>query len=133
MARGDVTVNTAGLREFRRDLRRLEPELDKELRKELRTAVAIIAARAASIAPRQSGALARSYRPFVTARSAGIRSALPYAPVIEYGGTISPRGAEIRFAQRLPVTTAVERYADKLVDDFGDAVERAADHTGWRS
>jgi hypothetical protein len=123
MARGDVTVNTAGLREFRRDLRRLEPELDKELRKELRTAVAIIAARAASIAP----------RPFVTARSAGIRSALPYAPVIEYGGTISPRGAEIRFAQRLPVTTAVERYADKLVDDFGDAVERAADHTGWRS
>jgi phage gpG-like protein len=129
VARDGVTVSTDGLRDFRRDLRRLEPEVDKELRKELRQAVAVIAARAAQIAPRQSGALARSYRPFVTQRSAGIRSALPYAPVIEYGGTISPRGAEIRFAQRLPVTTAVEQYADRLVEEFSDAVERAWDQS----
>jgi hypothetical protein len=132
MARQDFQVSTDGLRDFRRDLRRLEPEVDKELRKELRQAVAIVAARAASLAPRQSGTLARSYRPFVTQRSAGIRSSLPYAPVVEYGGEISPRGTPIRFARRLPVTTAAEQYADRLVDEFGDAVERAADRTGWR-
>lgn len=130
--RGRVVVHTEGLRTFRRDLKRLDPALDRELRKELRTGVAIVAARAAQIAPRQSGRLARSYRPFVTQSGAGIRSSLPYAPVIEYGGEISPRGTPIRFARRMPVTTAAEQYADRLVDKFGDAVERAADRTGWR-
>jgi hypothetical protein len=133
MARQNVTVETDGLRDFRRDLRRLEPEVDKELRKELRQAVLIVAARAAQLAPKQSGALARSYRPFVTQTMAGIRSSLPYAPVIEYGGSIEPRGTPIRFARREPVTTAVEQYANRLVDEFGDAVERAADRTGWRA
>jgi hypothetical protein len=132
MKAGSVHVETDGLREFRRDLKRLAPEVDKELRQEMRDAVVKVAAQAALLAPRRTGALARSYRPFVTQRSAGIRSALPYAPVVEYGGEISPRGTPIRFARRLPVTTAAEQYADRLVDEFGDAVERAADRTGWR-
>lgn len=132
MAGKDVQVHTGGLTDFRRDLERVEPELDRELRKELRRSVIAVAATAAQIAPKVSGTLARSYRPFVLQKSAGIRSNVPYAPVIEYGGSISPRGTEIRFAQRLPVTTAVERHADRVVDQFGDAVETAARRAGWR-
>jgi hypothetical protein len=130
--RGEVTVNTEGLREFRRDLKRLDPELDRQLRGELRDAVAKVAAQAALLAPRRTGTLAKSYRPFVTQRTAGIRSSLPYAPVIEFGGTISPRGTPITFRRAEPVTRAVMREADEIVESFGDAVERAADKTGWR-
>jgi hypothetical protein len=130
--RGGFTVSTDGLREFRRDLKRLDPALDRELRGELRDAVVKVAARAALLAPRRTGALAKSYRPFVTQRSAGIRSSLPYAPVIEFGGTIAPRGTDITFRRAEPVTRAVMREADEIVESFGDAVERAADRTGWR-
>jgi hypothetical protein len=133
VARAGTTVNTDGLRDFRRDLRRLEPEVDKELRGELRDAVGKVAAIAALLAPRRTGTLARSYRPFVTQRTAGIRSTLPYAPVIEYGGTISPRGTDILIRRSEPVTRAVQRETDRIVDEFGDAVERAADQTGWRA
>jgi hypothetical protein len=132
MKAGSVHVETDGLREFRRDLKRLAPEVDKELRQEMRDAVAKVAAQAALLAPRRKGTLAGSYRPFVTQRSAGIRSALPYAPVIEYGGTIAPRGVDIRFRRSEPVTRAVLRETDEIVESFSDAVERAADQTGWR-
>jgi hypothetical protein len=131
-ARGGFEVRTEGLRDFRRDLKRMDPQLDKELRVELRDAVVKVTARAALLAPRRTGALAKSYRPFVTQRQAGIRSSLPYAPVIEYGGTISPRGTDIVIKRSEPVTRAVERETDEIVDAFGDAVERAADKTGWR-
>jgi hypothetical protein len=51
--------------------------------------------------------------------------------VIEYGGTISPRGTDITIKRSEPVTRAVQRQTDTIVDAFGDAVERAADKTGW--
>jgi hypothetical protein len=127
-----AAIETEGMRDLRRDLKRLDPEIDKELRVELRDTVKRVAEVASGLAPVRSGALARSYRPFVTTKSAGIRSALPYAPVIEYGGTISPRGTPITFDRSEPVTRAVMRQADRVVDEFGDALERAADKTGWR-
>jgi hypothetical protein len=132
MARGGFEVRTEGLRDFRRDLKRLDPQLDKELRDELKVAVTRVAVRAAATAPRRSGRLARSYRPFLTMRGAGVASTLPYAPVIEYGGTISPRGTPIKIRRYEPVTRAVEADANRIVEQFGNAVERAADRTGWR-
>ena len=124
-------IETDGLREFRRDLKRLSPELDKELRGELKEAAGRVAREASTLAPRRTGRLAGSYRTSVTLRSASIRSRLPYAQVIEYGGTIEPKGAPIKIERSLPVTRAVLRQADRVVHEFGDAVERAADKTGW--
>jgi hypothetical protein len=128
----DFAVKTEGLRQFRRDLKRLEPEVDKQLRKETREIAARVAVEAAATAPRRSGALARSYRPYVTQRGAGVRSRLPYAGVIEYGGTISPRGVPITIKRHAPVTGAIERQTERIVEAIGDAVERAADSAGWR-
>lgn len=127
----DFAVGTDGLREFRRDLKRLDPAVARELQTELRDAAGKVAAQAALLAPRRTGRLARSYRAFVRLRAAGVRSSLPYAPVIEYGGSIQPRGVDILFKRAEPVTRAVERQAGMIVDEFGDAVERAADKTGW--
>lgn len=124
-------VRTDGLREFRRDLKRLEPETDKQLRQELREVAAGVAAEASATAPRRTGRLAGSYRPFVTMRTAGIRSRLEYAGVIEYGGTISPKGTPIEIRRYEPITRAVERRTDRIVEQFSDAVERAAENVGW--
>src|SRR5215216_402629 len=115
----DFAVRTEGLTELRRGLRRMAPEVNRQLTRELRTAVGIVVAEAAATAPRRTGALARSYRPFVRGTTAGIRSTLPYAGVIEYGGTISPRGTEIRIRRYQPVSRAVERQAGQIVEQFG--------------
>ena len=87
-----AAIDIKGMRQFRRDLKQLDNEVDKRLRGELREIAADVAAEAAVLAPRRTGALAASYKPFVTQRGAGVRSRLPYAPVIEYGGTIRPQG-----------------------------------------
>lgn len=127
----NFAVNTTGLREFRRDLKRIGPELDKELRVELREAVNTVAAQAAATAPRKTGRLAASYRPFVNLRTGGVRSRLPYAGVIEYGGTIRPRGTDITIRRYAPITRAVEQQTERIVEQFGDAVDRAAHRAGW--
>lgn len=130
--RDGFDIEVEGLREFRRDLRRLEPEIDKQLRADIRKAVRTVAAEAAAIAPRRSGALAASYKPFVTSRGAGVASTLPYAPIIEYGGTINPRGVPIKFTRRMPVTVAAERAQARIVDRLGESVDAAARRAGWR-
>jgi hypothetical protein len=127
-----AAVDARGVREFRRELKRFDPELEKELKGEFRDAAARAAAEAGGLVNSRSGALARSYRPFVTARATGIRSSLPYAGVYEYGGTITPRGVPILFARSEPVTRAVERKADAVLQEAGNAVERAARKAGWR-
>jgi hypothetical protein len=125
----DVRVD--GLRDFRRDLKRLDKDLPKELNKEIKEVVGKVAVDAALSAPRDSGALARSYRPFTRGNIAGVRSPLPYAGVIEYGGTISPKGTPITIRKYEPVTRAVERQRDHLVEEIGDAIERASHRAGW--
>lgn len=124
-------VDVDGLRALRRDLKRLDKELPKALNKEIKEAVGKVAIEAAATAPRKSGALARSYRPFTRGNIAGVRSPLPYAGVIEYGGTISPKGTPITIRKYEPVTRAVERRRDEIVEDVGDAIEHASRRAGW--
>lgn len=128
---GDIELEVRGLREFRRDLRRIDPEVDKELRTSIRQSADRIRAEAASVAPYRSGALSRSLRISVTQRSASIYSTLPYAPVVHWGGTIEPKGVPIKFRRTEFISKAVERGADQLAEDIADGVERAARRTGW--
>ena len=124
-------VHVEGLREFRSDLKKLQPEVGKELRADIKVAAAKIAAEAASVAPRRTGAYARSIRPYVTARGASVGSTLPQAGVLHWGGTIQPRGVPITIEARPVISTALDRQSDRLVDELGDAVERAARKAGW--
>lgn len=131
MADRDPAVQVRGLKEFRRDLRRLEPEIDKELRKSIRVAASKVAVTAAGLAPRRSGALARSIRPYVSGARASVGSRLPYAGVVHWGGTISPKGTPIAFRRTEFISIAAERQADRLIDDIGDGIEAAARRAGW--
>lgn len=124
-------VSVEGLTQFRRDLKRLDRELDRDLRLEIRKAAATVAAEAAAAAPRQSGALAKSIRPYVAGANVSVGSTLPYAGVVHFGGTIQPRGTPITFKPTEFISHAVDRSTDRLVDEIGDAIETSALRAGW--
>lgn len=128
----DNAVRLEGFKEFRRDLKRLQPMVEKELRKDIRAAAARVAAEAAANAPRVTGEYARSIRPYVTARGVSIGSRLPQAGVLHWGGTIQPRGTPFAITGRPVVSDALDRRTDDIVDALGDAVEIAARRAGWR-
>lgn len=128
----DPPVRIEGLRELQRSFKRLQPEVEKELRKDIKAAAGKVAVAAQAGAVRRTGAYARSIRPYVTARGVSVGSRLPQAGVLHWGGTIRPRGVPITFRARPVVSEALDRQTDRLVEDLGDAVEKAARATGWR-
>lgn len=127
----DVAVHIEGAREFRRELRLFRPEVDKQLRADIRVIAAKVAAEAQGRAPRRTGTYARSIRPYVSGLRAQVGSRLPQAGVLHWGGTIRPRGVPIVFPARPVISEAVDRMSDRIVDEFGDAVETAARRVGW--
>src|SRR4051812_28631651 len=92
-------VQTHGLAELRRDLKRLDPLVDRELRDSIREAAGKVAVTAGALAPFRTGELAHSIRPYVSGARASVGSTLPYAGVVHWGGTIRPRGVPIKFAR----------------------------------
>lgn len=127
----EARVQTQGLAQLRRDLKRLDPLIDRELRDAIREAADKVAVTAGARAPRDSGALAHSIRPFVSGAKASVGSTLPYAGVVEFGGVIRPRGVPITFRPAGMVGRAVEDHADQIVEDIGDGIDRAARRAGW--
>lgn len=127
----DPAVRVEGLREFRRALKGVSREFDRELRAELKDVGEDVAAEARRTAPRRTGQYANSIRVYANARGVSIGSRLPQAGVLHWGGSIRPRGVEIRFPRRAVITDAAERQTARIVDGVGDAVERAARKAGW--
>src|SRR3954468_7022506 len=124
----DFAVDARGLADLRKDLRAVDRDTLKEVQKVLKGAAGLAAATASQLAPRRTGTLSRSYRPFTRGNVAGVRSPLPYAGVVEYGGPTRPGGVPIVFRKYQPVTRAVERQREAIVDHIGDGIEAAARH-----
>jgi hypothetical protein len=61
-----------------------------------------------------------------------VGSRLPQAGVLHWGGTIRPRGVPIKFEPHPVMSDALDRRTNEIVDDLGDAVDRAARKAGWR-
>ena len=132
----DFTVKVENLAQFRRDLRQLDKTVNRELTRSLRGAAEIVAARASALAPRKTGTLAASYRGGAAGTRGYVRSRVPYAPVIEYGGSVgrghsSTRPGATYIRAQAPVRRALEARQDEVVDAVGDAIERAARDAGW--
>lgn len=127
-------VRLEGFKEFRRDLKRLEPEVEKELRKDIKVIATGIAGQAAGAAQSfaVTGKYAKSIRAYVTAKGASVGSRLSQAGVLHFGGTIEPRGVPITIKARPVISDALDKRANRIVEDFGDAIEDAARRTGWR-
>lgn len=126
-------IRVEGLKELVRDLRKLAPEVAKELRKEIKVVARKVASEASSSAQSfsRTGAYAASLKPYVTTKGASVGSTLPQAGVVHFGGTIQPRGVPITFPPRPVVSDALDRSTDRIVNELGDAIERAAEHAGW--
>jgi hypothetical protein len=124
------------MREFRRDLRAIDRTLPREVTKAERAAAAPIAAAARQLAPRRSGALVASIRPFANARQVGVSASVPYAGWIHWGGTISPRGVSMRRTGTSAGAKFVVKAADRQMNRFewglGQAIESVARRNGFR-
>lgn len=132
MADRDAGVRVEGLREFRRDLKRVNPAVSRELAAGLKTAAKRVADEAKTRAPRKTGAYADSFRVYAAKGGFSVGSRLPQAGVLHWGGTIRPRGVPITFKPRPVVMDAAEHQADRIVKDVGDAIETAARKAGWK-
>lgn len=132
MAQGENAVEITGLADLRRTLRATDREGLKAIREVLKDAAGIVATEATLLAPRRTGRLARSYKPFTRGNTAGVRSRLPYAPVIEYGGTIRPQGVPILFERSAPVTRGLERKVDAVTARLVVGFDAASRRAGWQ-
>lgn len=127
----DVTIKVHGLTELRRDLKAMERTLPRELTKMLREAIKPALPPARSGAPHRSGALAGSMRVGAAGSKAFLRSRLPYAAVIHWGGVVRPMGVPIRFKSRPFASEAIESKADEIVGKLGDEFDHFASRHGW--
>lgn len=125
-------VRIDGLADLRRDLKAIDAKLPRELNKTQREALKPIATRAAALAPKQSGVLAASIKPFATARSAGLRSRQPYSKVQHWGsGKVTASNPKGILGTRF-IYSAMESQMDKLVQDIADGFEDLARRHGFR-
>lgn len=121
-----------GLRELRRDLKKLSPEANKQLGRELRKPAQMIAVTARGQARRKSGRYARSIRVYASKGGFAVGSNLPQAGVLHWGGTIRPRGVPIVFKPEPVVIDAASRHEKELLEAAGNAVETAARKAGFK-
>jgi phage gpG-like protein len=121
-----------GLRELRRTFRRTDPESVKALRDVQKEAAEIVATRARILVPVRTGALQRSIQSATRGDVALVRSRLPYAPVLEYGGTIKPRGVDITFERREFVGRAAEQTQIAVANRLARGFDRAMRRAGWK-
>lgn len=131
-ADSEFAIRTEGLAKLNRDLGKISKDLRKDSLRELREIGKKVRSTARPLAPVRTGALARSYRYSATNRGASVRSALPYAPVIEYGRTISPKGVPIEFKESRPLGKAVQTHASDIEDQIGDLLDGIARRNGFR-
>lgn len=127
-----ASVKIEGLAEFRRALRSASDASPRELSAALRRAGEPIVARAATLAPRRSGALAGSYAPRVSGLTAQIASRVPYGPGAEWGtrgkfaGFTRYGAPGSRFAGR-----ALEETSDEVARIVEDELRDIAEIHGW--
>lgn len=120
----------------RRDLKMIEAGVGREVTAAFRAAGGVVAARTAALTPRGPGPRPRAKNPndrlphvadTIRAGTKGkaitVRSTHPAAPVLEFGGTIAPRGVPINFRAREMAQTAGQR----TVADLEQELERQLD------
>jgi hypothetical protein len=124
MATQRSAIGIQGLKDVRRTMRATTPMANRVINQELRKAVVPIAAEARVLAPKRSGKMAASTRPYATGSKVGVRSFHP-------GGTISPRGFPITFSRTEFITRAVRGREAAIAKDISDSLQAAARRVGW--
>jgi hypothetical protein len=131
-ARSSGAVRIEGLTGLQRDLKHLVPTARRDITAALKEGAVEVARAAGPLSAHRSGALAGSWRPGASMMQGFVKSRLPYAGVLEYGGTIRPKGAPVVIKAHPAGTRALAAKEEKIVERVGDAIDRAAVKHGWR-
>jgi hypothetical protein len=95
----DVAIRVVGLKEFQRNLKKLDHDLPKVLRLALNDVAEVVASDARSLVPRRSGRAAGSVKARSTqtlARVVGGSNRVPYYPWLDFGGRVGRRNSVSR-------------------------------------
>lgn len=136
-SRDFTQVHIEGLRELKRDLRRLEPQVRAELRTEaFRKAANIVAAEARTLVPVRTGRLRASIKGTTSGFKGVVRSPLPYANVIHWGGTTGrghsrTRPGSVRVKGSFFITRALDRKRGQVEDQLLEGIHDVARRNGW--
>jgi hypothetical protein len=133
----DFRADADALRKFRRDLKQLDAEADKELRDAMKGAGKLVAEEAGRLAPVGTRPIPRDRVPrkrlsqAYTAGTKGgrvvVRNRLPHAAIVEFRKT----GTAAQLRNVAPIQRAAEKLADRVREEVGDGLERAAQRVGW--
>lgn len=124
-------IRVEGLASLRRSIRAYDRGVLKEVQAVTKHAAMIVAVEARTLAPRQSGALAASIKPGTSGSAGIVRSPLPYASVVHYGGTISPRGTPITFQRSNFVGRALDNKRGEVIADLSRGFNELAVRNGF--
>jgi Bacteriophage HK97-gp10, putative tail-component len=130
-SRSAGAVRIDGLRDLQRDLKAFAPDARRDVTRALKEGAGEVARAAGPLSAWRSGKLAGSWRPGASTMKGYVRSRLPYAGVIEYGGTIRPKGAPVEIKAHPAGTRALQLKEDGIVEKVGDALMRVAARHGW--
>ncbi len=130
-----TSVRVKGLNDLQRSFKKISGGTGPEIRRRL----LIIAGKAATDArgklisrsknPR--GRIDSTIRPFVRQKGAGFYSRHPGAGVIEWGGTISPRGTPITIKGKHALVDAAEERMLQTEHELGDMIDDLARGAGF--
>lgn len=132
-------VTLEGIGEVRRALKVIDQKLPVELGHMMERAAVPVVAAARSRAPHRSGALSRSLKVTAQSSAVSIRSALPYANVIHWGGTTG-RGHRPGVGGSGSVTIKANRFiwdvGEARMEDFAQRLvvelDRFFGHYGFK-
>jgi hypothetical protein len=124
-------VRIEGLAALRKDLRAMQPDARREVTKALKEGAVLVQRAAGPFTARKTGTLAGAWRAGASGNTAFVRNRVPYAGVLEFGGTIRPKGAPVVIKAHPAGTRALAAREDQIVDRIGDAIEQVAARHGW--
>jgi hypothetical protein len=128
-------VEVIGLKEFRRDLKKIDPELQKSLRAEFVSLGREIADDARKDVPVRTGRARDSIKAGMSGNNAyiqGGKSTVPYYPWLDFGGVLRPTGARTNTQTRdfrkdgRYIYPAIDRARPKIETRAQQAFDTAA-------
>lgn len=122
-------VIVTGLRELNAALKALDADAQKAMSAALKEIAEGVASDVRSLVPRRSGRLAASYKPRGSAKGAAIAfggSSAPYAPWIEFGGSVG-KGHDRRAPHSGATKRAIVKGGRYLYPAIGDNMEDVAE------
>lgn len=123
-----VGIDTRGIKDLVRDLRRLDRRLALAFTAELRDIGNEVRdkVRTSTQRPFRTGALRRSVKTSVRGAQVSLYSTLPQSGVWEWGGTIRPRGSPIVIPETEFVRREIVAGARGVEERMGEILDQAA-------